>query len=83
MTLAVALHAPRWVALAVVVSAAAFKELIIDKVPWGEGHGTPDWLDLTFYTLGALLAFGLLKWKDCRDVQYLGIFAPKIRNFWS
>lgn len=35
------------------------KEIFFDWLPFGEDHGSPDWLDLTFYTLGngvALLA---------------------------
>ena len=32
------------------------KELLFDYAPWGENHGSPDWLDLTFYTLGTAVA---------------------------
>ena len=35
---------------------AAPKEIIFDWLPFGEGHGSPDWDDLLFYTLGDFLA---------------------------
>lgn len=37
------------------------KEVLFDALPWGEDHGKPDWLDLTFYCLGAGGALAFLK----------------------
>ena len=36
------------------------KEFVFDSQPWGEGHGSPDWLDAMFYSLGMAVACGLM-----------------------
>lgn len=43
-----------WAAPAFLLLWSAPKELIFDQFGFGEGHGSPDWLDLTFYTFGEL-----------------------------
>lgn len=45
------------------------KELLWDWAPWGENHGSPDWMDLAFYELGALLAVLVLGVKALTSIR--------------
>jgi hypothetical protein len=40
------------------------KEMFFDDYMWGEGHGSPDWIDLLFYCLGTSVAFVVLRLKS-------------------
>ena len=60
-TLAAALWLPPlWAGAAFLALWCIPKELLFDAMPWGENHGSPDWIDLLFYTLGTSLAVGVL-----------------------
>ena len=52
VTMMLALWLHPLLAAGIVFGVCAFKELAVDNYTWGEGHGTPDWLDLLFYSLG-------------------------------
>jgi hypothetical protein len=55
----------RWFqAVGVLVVFAVIKELFVDYFRWGEGHLTPDWLDLALYLVGGGIATGLLLIKE-------------------
>ena len=50
-----------WIAPAAFICLwAAPKELLVDNFSWGEGHGSPDYLDLLFYCLGTAAACGVM-----------------------
>lgn len=51
---------PLWAGGLFVVLFAAPKECLVDNYKWGEGHGSPDWIDLAFYCLGDAFALFLL-----------------------
>lgn len=62
--MAVVLAAALWLqpvwAAGIFFALCAFKELVVDAAPWGEDHGAPDVLDLTFYGIGIAVALGVL-----------------------
>ena len=61
---AITLTASRWLGwwapVAFIVCWVIPKEFVFDSRPWGEGHGSPDLLDATFYSLGTAVACGLM-----------------------
>lgn len=51
---------PLWLAAGLFVAYTTFKEMAFDNLPWGEGHGSPDWLDWTFNMLGVATTCAVL-----------------------
>lgn len=41
-----------WIAAGIWIAYTTFKELFFDRLPFGENHGSPDWLDWAFNLLG-------------------------------
>ena len=51
---------PLWIAAAAFAGYTTFKELFFDRLSWGEGHGSPDWMDWTFNLLGVGFTYTIL-----------------------
>lgn len=47
---------PLWLAAVLFVAYTSFKELLFDNLWWGEGHGSPDWMDWIFNLMGVGVA---------------------------
>jgi hypothetical protein len=51
---------PLWMPATAWAGYTSAKELVFDRAAWGEGHGSPDWVDWTFNMLGVGFAAGVL-----------------------